>query len=100
MQNRGTLTDSPDGTNRDALTKEHLYTALVTPDWLENIGCTSESREASGLGCKMIKFQMKGVVLPKELEELNWLKTFWFTTDDDFKKTVEEFYAWLEMKGW
>jgi len=99
-EGKGELIDSPDGTNRDALTKEHIYTALVTPDWITNIGCLSEAREADLKGCRMVKFQKVGVKLEPHIEKLNWLKTFYHKDDTDFKKEIEAFYSWLDEMGW
>ena len=97
MKNFDTVTTSPSGTNRDNLTKDHIYTALITEDYITDLGCVSETREAHNIGCKMVKFQQRGVVLPPELAKLNWVKTFWWNTSEDFEDMCAEFKMWVEV---
>jgi len=97
MTKFNSFTDSPSGQSRDKLTKEHIYTALVTEDYVNDVHCTSETREAHNIGCRMVKFQKRGVELPPEIEKLNWLKTFWWDSKEDFEDVVSEFRMWVEV---
>jgi len=69
---------SGSGSNRDKVSKSNVFVALITKNFILNDKCIGEARDAQALKKPMYALIEEGIVIPKELKQLDWKEVYFF----------------------
>ncbi len=76
---------SDGGKNRDRLTRNQCYIALITKDFLKDEKCQLEARDAGAMNNPMYALVEKRLILPKEILELPWKQILYYSNTIEFQ---------------
>jgi len=83
------ITTSGSGENRDGLTREKIYVALVTKDFITNENCMGEMRDAKSMKLNMFAIMKKGIKIPKIIHEMPWKRVIMFQDESQIPVVAE-----------
>jgi len=90
------ITTSGDGENRDKISQSEVYVALITDSLLSNEKCLGEMKDAQALGMEMYAVIMRGIVIPKEVEEMPWKLKFHFGNNYELQIIAKQLRELIE----
>jgi len=79
------VTASGDGKNRDKLTRNSDYVALLTENFHKNDKCLGEMRDAKAMNIPMYAIVKHGDIIPKWILQMPWRKMIYFNGEDDMQ---------------
>lgn len=75
------ITTSGDGLNRDELTRDKIYVALLTEHFCKNDNCMGELRDAYAMKLPMFAIMQSGFDVPDWILKMPWRKVIMFTDE-------------------
>lgn len=89
MIDKFNITTSGSGQNRDELTREKIYVALLTKDFCKNDNCLGELRDAHAMKLSMFAIMQSGFEVPSWILKMPWRKIIMFTDDKQLPAIAE-----------
>lgn len=89
MKFKMNITSSGDGLNRDALTRDQTYIAIITEDFCSNENCLGEMRDAFAMKLPMYAILKAGIKVPENVKKMPWKKIFIFTAEKQIPVIAE-----------
>jgi len=89
MKAKMNITSSGDGQNRDALTRDQTYIAIITEDFCQNENCLGEMRDAFAMKLPMYAILKSGIKAPEMVQNMPWKKIFIFTSEKQIPLIAE-----------
>ncbi len=81
LMDKFNITTSGSGQNRDELTHDKIYVALLTIDFCKNDNCLGELRDAYAMKLPMFAIMQSGFDVPDWILKMPWRKIIMFTED-------------------
>lgn len=89
MTDEFNITTSGDGLNRDQLTRDKIYVALLTKDFCKNEYCLGELKDAHAMKLPMFAILQSGFKVPEWILKMPWRKVIVFTDDKEIPVVAE-----------
>lgn len=90
------VTASGDGKNRDKLTRQSDYVALLTKNFYDNDKCIGELRDAVAMKIPMYAIIKRGDYIPEWILKLSWNKKIYFNNGDNMQMVTQTLMKEIE----